>query len=62
MNWRKASASNQEGCCVEIGTGSDVVLIRDSKHPNGGNLMFCSGEFAALVNGIKSGEWDDLVN
>lgn len=59
--WVKSSFSGGGPCCVEIGHRIDVVLVRDSKYPDNGYLVFPVEEFAALVNGIKSGEFDNLV-
>jgi hypothetical protein len=33
--------------------------IRDSKHPDGGHLMFTATEWLAFTTGVKSGEFDD---
>jgi hypothetical protein len=38
--WRKASHSHDDGdACVEIASTSKVILLRDSKNPNGPKLI-----------------------
>lgn len=59
MNWRKSSYSHlggtDQGNCVELGGTQDAVCIRDTKQQGRGPILtFSRGEFARLVNGIKS--------
>jgi uncharacterized protein DUF397 len=35
VNWRKSTYSFSNGNCVEVGTGREVVAVRDSTDPDG---------------------------
>lgn len=49
--WRKSSASSGNGGqCVEAGTATDQVAIRDSKHLESGMIFASSPEWASLLN------------
>lgn len=57
--WRKATASGDNGQCVEVATNlPGVVAVRDSKNPHGPALVFTPGEWRAFVGGVKDGEFD----
>jgi hypothetical protein len=60
--WRKATASNPSGACVEVAPlpGSGVAF-RNSRHPEGPALIFTRAEIAAFLTGAKAGEFDDLA-
>lgn len=48
--WRKSSFSNPNGNeCVEVAFGSEVVGLRDSKHPEGPKLVFESQNWRTFV-------------
>ncbi|MCW8219036.1 MULTISPECIES: DUF397 domain-containing protein [Streptomyces] len=53
--WRRSSYSNtQGGDCVEVADGfSGVLLIRDSKRPQGPALAFGVPAWSAFVNEVK---------
>jgi uncharacterized protein DUF397 len=59
--WIKASASSSDGQCVEMRTHEDMIEVRDSKDPHGPVLRFRAAEFAAWLDGAKSGEFDHLA-
>ena len=60
--WTKASASRQEGDCVEMRRSGDVVEVRDSKDQGDGpTLRFTSAGWAAWLDGAKRGEFDHLT-
>lgn len=54
VTWRKAtrSASNG-GDCVELADIPSIVVVRDSKNPNGPVLTFSRSAFRALTENIK---------
>jgi hypothetical protein len=59
--WRKSSASNPSGACVELAElpGGEIAM-RNSRHPSGSALLYTRAEIAAFLTGVKSGEFDDL--
>ena len=58
VRWRKSSHSGANGgACVEVGTVSRVVAVRDSKDPDGPKLTFSPAEWRAFVAGVKAGEF-----
>ena len=52
--WRK---SRYSGSCVEVACNG-IVAIRDSKNPDGPNLIFTPDEWHAFVSGARDGEFD----
>ena len=60
--WRKSSASNSQGACVELAKlGSGEFAVRNSRYPDGPALIYTRAEVAALIEGVKMGEFDDLL-
>ncbi|WP_433239324.1 DUF397 domain-containing protein [Streptosporangium sp. CA-135522] len=72
IQWRKSSFSgNNGGNCVEVAelkdaTGgpdhkaehADLIVVRDSKDPDGPKLFFTPAEWDAFVDGVKANEFD----
>jgi hypothetical protein len=59
--WRKSSASNSSGSCVEVAELPDgQIAVRNSRYPGGPALIYRRAELAAFVAGAKNGEFDDL--
>jgi hypothetical protein len=60
--WVKSRASASNGNCVELAslTGGGVA-VRDSKDPHGPVLRYTAEEWAAFLDGAKSGEFDGLI-
>ncbi|TYB61462.1 DUF397 domain-containing protein [Nonomuraea sp. PA05] len=57
--WRKATASGDNGQCVEVATNlPGIVAVRDSKNPQGPALIFTPGEWKAFLKGAGRGEFD----
>lgn len=62
LNWRKASYSSDNGNCVEMAAMPDGnVAVRDTKNRAGDTLVFSRAEMRAWINGVRAGEFDDLV-
>lgn len=60
--WRKSSVSNSQGACVELaGLGNGEFAVRNSRHPDGPALIYTRAEITALIEGVKMGEFDDLL-
>jgi Domain of unknown function (DUF397) len=60
--WIKASLSNGSANCVEQRRHGDAIEVRDTKDQgNGPILRFTPAEFAAWLDGAKSGEFDHLL-
>ena len=60
--WRKSSASNPTGNCVELAELPDgEVAVRNSRHPAGPTLVYTRAEIAAFIRGVRAGEFDDLA-
>jgi hypothetical protein len=60
--WRKSRRSNSTGNCVEFVRVGGQVAVRDSKDPQGPVLVFDCGEIRELIDGMKAGQYDHLVN
>jgi hypothetical protein len=59
--WRKSTASNPSGECVEFGgLPGGAIAIRNSRDPGGPALIYPRAEVAAFLAGVKSGEFDSL--
>lgn len=59
--FRKSTYSGANGNCVEFAPTTTGVAMRDSKNPNGAVLDFTKAEIAAMIAGVKAGEFDDLA-
>jgi hypothetical protein len=60
--WRRSRASNATGNCVEVvGLPGGAVAVRHSRSPAGPALVYTREEMAAFVEGVRAGEFDDLV-
>jgi Domain of unknown function (DUF397) len=61
-DWRKSSASNSQGACVELAKlGTGEFAVRNSRNPEGPALIYTLAEISALIEGVKMGEFDDLL-
>lgn len=59
-DWRKSTHSApQNDNCVEVARNlPGIIAVRDSKNPQGPKLILSPHEWAAFINGIKSGEFN----
>jgi hypothetical protein len=44
--------------CVEVAFAGGAIVVRDSKNPDGPQLVFTPNEWDAFVEGAKEGEFD----
>ncbi|WP_308257845.1 DUF397 domain-containing protein [Pseudonocardia lacus] len=60
--WIKASASDDQGSCVELRRHDEAIEVRDTKDRGGPVLRFTRAEFAAWLDGARGGEFDHLLD
>ncbi|MFI6500528.1 DUF397 domain-containing protein [Nonomuraea typhae] len=54
--WRKATASGDNGQCVEVATNlPGIVAVRDSKDPDSPALIFTEDEWVGFLDGGGQG-------
>jgi Domain of unknown function (DUF397). len=54
--WRKSSRSNDTGHCVEVSAHlPGMVVVRDSKNPDGPVLKLTLAEWSAFLAGVRDG-------
>ena len=59
--WRKSTASNPNGNCVELAEVADgLVAMRNSRYPAGPVIVGSRAAVAAFICGARDGEFDDL--
>ncbi|MBB4919014.1 DUF397 domain-containing protein [Streptosporangium saharense] len=58
-SWRKATASGDNGQCVEVATNlPGVVAVRDSKDPSGPALAFTPAQWRSFIGRVNTGAFD----
>jgi hypothetical protein len=61
--WRKSRRSNSQGACVEIARiGAETIAMRNSRDPQGPALIYRRETIAALIEGLRAGDFDHLVS
>ena len=60
--WWKSGRSSAQGNCIETARlpGHEVAM-RNSRHPQGPALIFSQAEVRAFLEGVKDGDFDDLL-
>jgi hypothetical protein len=61
LRWTKARRSYGSGACVELATGGEGVLMRNSRRPDD-HIHHSMIEFAVFLEAAKNGEFDHLVD
>ncbi|MFE1521675.1 DUF397 domain-containing protein [[Kitasatospora] papulosa] len=63
LRWVKSSASNPAGGnCVQLAElPSGEVAMSNSRFPQGPALVFTRSEIAALLVGVRKGEFDSMA-
>lgn len=59
--WRTALKSGAQNC-VQVARRGSVIMIADSKHPDGPVLSYTLQEWDAFLDGAKKGEFDDFLS
>jgi hypothetical protein len=60
--WQKSRHSNSQGACVELaGLPGGGIAIRNSRDPDGPVQFYTKAEIRALIEGVKEGDFDNLL-
>lgn len=60
LSWRVARKCDG-GACVRVAAHGDKIVIGSSKHLDGPVIAYSRDEWAAFVQGIREGDFDDLL-
>jgi hypothetical protein len=58
--WR-VSRDCDGGSCIRVALHKGIIVIGDTKNPEGSVLSYTHYEWVAFLKGIKQGDFDDLV-
>ena len=58
--WRVARSCDV-GNCVRVAARDESIVIGDTKHPDGPVLSYDRAEWMAFMEGIRQGDFDDLI-
>ena len=62
-DWRKSSASNPSGCCVELAElPGQQIAVRNSRDKPGPALIYSREAIAAFLREVRAGALDALVS
>lgn len=54
VKWLQRCAT---GACVEVGRHDDLIVVRDSKEPDGPMMAFSRAAWAEFVAGVREGQF-----
>lgn len=60
LEWRTPRRCDA-GACVQIAESGQMILVADSKAPRGPIISYTRSEFREFIQGVKSGDFDDLI-
>ncbi len=60
LSWRIAKGCDA-GNCVRVAPHDEMIIIGDTKRPHGPVLSYDRAEWVAFVEGIRQGDFDDLI-
>jgi Domain of unknown function (DUF397) len=61
--WQKSSHSNPSGNCVEMAElPGGGIAVRNSRDPQGPALIYTPDEIAAFIDGVRDGDFDNLIH
>jgi len=62
IHWRTSIFSGNNGTCVEVAAlPNGRIAVRNSTRPDGVAILFTRVGMNHWINGIKAGEFDDLI-
>jgi Domain of unknown function (DUF397) len=61
--WQKSGRSGPNGNCVECAALPDGgVAVRNSRDPQGPALVYTKAEIEAFIQGVRDGDFDNLLS
>jgi len=57
--WFKSSWSGDSAACVEVASVNEIILIRNSKDPDGPVLKIPMAAWMEFICGVKKGQFDE---
>ena len=57
LNWRTPRRSATNGECVEVASSSGHIVVRDSKRPEGGVLLYDAHDWSKFIHQAKKADY-----